>query len=257
MSLIETTLTDRIAIVTLNQPERRNAMSLAMAGALKATLAYLEHENVGAVIVTGAPPAFSAGADLDDLEHADEERLTKIYDGFLAVAKFPKLTIAAVNGPAVGAGLNLALACDIRVVAQSARFDCRFLQLALHPGGGHTWMLQRLLGPQGAAAMLLAGEALDGEAAVKRGLAWSCVDDSQLLNEARRLAAASADAPAAIVESIKGTLQSIANVATHAEAVERELGPQLASTRTDDFKRRLETLRRLIRAKNGSKAGAN
>jgi enoyl-CoA hydratase len=159
------------------------------------------------------------------------------------------LTIAAVNGPAVGAGLNLALVCDVRVVAQSARFDCRFLQLALHPGGGHTWMLQRLLGPQGAAAMLLAGEALDGEAAVRRGLAWSCVDDSQLLDEARRLAAASADAPPAVVEMIKGSLRSVANVSTHAEAVEREIGPQLRSIGSADFKRRLATLKRLIKAK--------
>lgn len=250
MSLIETTIDDRIAIVTLNQPERRNAMSLAMASAVKATFSFLEREDVGAVIVTGAPPAFSAGADLDDLEQADEDRLRRIYDGFLAVAHFPRLTIAAVNGPAVGAGLNLALVCDIRVVAQSARFDCRFLQLALHPGGGHTWMLQHLLGPEGAAAMLLGGEALDGENAVRRGLAWSCVEDNQLIDEARRLAAASADAPAAAVEAIKATLRGMADCNSHGDAVERELGPQLASTRTADFGRRLETLKRLIRAKN-------
>ena len=88
---------------------------------------------------------------------ANAARSRSIYDGFLRVLRSPLPTIAAVNGPAVGAGLNLALACDVRLAAESARFDTRFLRIGLHPGGGHVWMLERAVGPQAAAAMVLFG----------------------------------------------------------------------------------------------------
>ena len=80
-----------------------------------------------------------------------------IYEGFLRVLRSPLPTIAAVNGPAVGAGMNLALACDVRLAGASARFDTRFVKIGLHPGGGHVWMLERAVGPQAAAAMVLFG----------------------------------------------------------------------------------------------------
>ncbi len=99
--------------------------------------------SVGAIVVTGAPPAFCAGADLGNLAEVDGERLGAIYEGFLRIARSSLPTLAAVNGAAVGAGMNLALGCDVRLAARRARFDTRFLQLGLHPGGGHTWMLRR------------------------------------------------------------------------------------------------------------------
>src|SRR5205823_197881 len=108
--------------------------------------------------------------------------LRSVYEGFLRVARSPLPTVAAVNGAAVGAGMNLALCCDVRIAGRSARFDTRFLKLGLHPGGGHTWMLQRAIGPQGAAAMVLFGDVLNGEAAEKCGLVWRCVDDDALLD---------------------------------------------------------------------------
>src|SRR4029453_11341326 len=85
-----------------------------------------------------------------------------IYEGFLRVGRSPLPTIAAVNGAAVGAGVNLALACDVILAGESARFDTRFIDLGLHPGGGHTWMLQRRIGSQAAAALVLFGRVLDG-----------------------------------------------------------------------------------------------
>src|SRR5690606_10735426 len=130
-----------------------------------------------AVVLTGSGSAFCAGADLTQLGEAREEGLLRIYEGFLRVARSPLPTVAAVNGPAVGAGMNLALACDLRVAGTSARFDTRFVDLGIHPGGGHTWMLRRLVGPQTAAAMLLFGERLDGPAAEAAGLVWRCVPD--------------------------------------------------------------------------------
>src|SRR5437899_1260688 len=140
-------------------------------------------ETVGVVVVTGAPPAFCAGADLSHLgQSPGAGGLRSVYEGFLRAARSPLPTLAAVNGAAVGAGVNLALACDVRLAARSSRFDTRFLQLGLHPGGGHTWMLTRIAGPQAAAATVLFGEVLDGAAAERCGLAWRCVDGDALLD---------------------------------------------------------------------------
>ena len=100
-----------------------------------------------------------------------------IYDGFLAVANCTLPTIAAVNGAAVGAGLNLALAADVRIAGPAALFDPRFQKLGIHPGGGATWMLQRAVGPQVARASLLFGMRFDAEAAVRYGLALKVADD--------------------------------------------------------------------------------
>lgn len=254
MSLIQMRIADRVATVILDDPGRRNAMSLEMAADLVAAFGELESTpEVGAVVVTGAPPAFSAGAVLDDLEDADRPRLQKIYEGFLAVARCPWPTVAAVNGAAVGAGLNLALACDVRIAGRSARFDSRFLDLGLHPGGGHTWMLRRLLGPQGAAAMVLMGEALDGEEAVRRGLAWRCVDDGELLAEAGRLAARAASGPPAMMRRLKATLRELEGVADHETAVGRELEPQAWSIGEPAFRDRLAALRARIARKRESR----
>lgn len=247
MDLVKTEMRDRVAVVTLNEPKRRNAMSLAMSEALTADLRSLKSSSVaGAVVITGTPPAFSAGADLDDLERATRESLRRIYESFLAVARFPLPTIAAVNGPAVGAGFNLALACDVRVAGRSARFESRFLDLALHPGGGHTWMLRQLLGPQGTAAVVLCGEPLDGDEAVRRGVAWSCVEDGALLDEAVRLAGRAAGAPGELVRDLKGCLREMAAVTDHGQAVERELEPQLRSLGEAPFRERLAALKRRI-----------
>jgi enoyl-CoA hydratase len=247
MSLVKTYEQDGVAVVTLDDRRRRNALSLALADEMVATFRTLgSSPEVRAVILTGAPPAFSAGADLDDLEKADEAGLRRIYEGFLAVARFPLPTIAAVNGPAVGAGLNLALACDIRVAGPRARFESRFIDLALHPGGGHTWMLRQLLGPQGAAALVLCGESLDGEEAVRRGLAWVSVDDGVLLDEAFRIAARAARAPREMMRRLKATLRSMAAISDHESAVERELEPQLWSVVQPEFRERLENLKRRI-----------
>src|SRR5699024_2845226 len=138
-------------------------------------------------------------------EHGEstEDGLLAIYQGFLRIAHCPLPTIAAVNGPAVGAGLNLALACDVRITAESAQFDARFLQLGIHPGGGHMWMMQRIAGPQVTAATVLFSDVLDGREAVDAGLAWRCVADDELLEEAQRLAGRAAAAPRELVTRTK------------------------------------------------------
>ncbi len=180
----------RVAVLTLDDPERRNALSREMVDALTSAVDDLEADDgVGAVVVTGAAPAFCSGADVSALSRLgsggeNPHDVRDIYAGFLRVLECPLPTVAAVNGPAVGAGFNLALACDVRVAAESARFDSRFLRIGIHPGGGHTWLLDRAVGPQAAAAMNLFGERLDGRRAAATGLAWECVPDAELLDRA-------------------------------------------------------------------------
>lgn len=236
-----------VAMVTIDDPDRRNALTTDLVDEIVATFDALEAgDTVGAVIITGAPPAFCAGADLSDLGASQEKRLRHIYDGFLRVGRCRIPTIAAVNGAAVGAGMNLALVCDIRLAGRSARFDSRFLQLGIHPGGGHTWMLQRAVGPQAAALMVLAGEVLDGEAAERVGLAYRCVDDDDLLPEAHTLAARAASAPVELIRRTKRTLQDVAALESHEPAVDAELQQQLWSIDQPAFTERLAALRRRI-----------
>jgi len=238
-----------VALVTLDDPGRRNALSLDMVAEIVSAFDALEGDgSVGAVVVTGAPPAFCAGADLSHLGQAGRGAegggLRSVYEGFLRVQRSPLPTVAAVNGPAVGAGVNLALGCDVRIAGRSARFDTRFLQLGLHPGGGHTWMMSRLLGPQGAAATVIFGDVLDGEAAERQGLAWRCVDDDQLVEAARAFAAKAASAPPALARRVKQTLSQMPTVTSPDEAVSVELEAQLWSMQQPDFAERLKARRK-------------
>lgn len=242
---------DGFAVLTVADPSRRNALSPALSGELAATVAECAaDESVSALVVTGEPPAFCAGADLSQLgagatEAEREAGLTAIYSGFLAVRDCQLPTIAAVNGPAVGAGLNLALACDLRLAGPGARFDARFLKLGLHPGGGMTWMTQRAVGPQAAAALTLFGEVADAAEALRIGLVHRVVEDGQdVVTAACELAAVTASAPREVVLATKRSLRTTATLADHAEAVRVELGPQLASVAAPAFAERIAAARR-------------
>ena len=250
MSLVTVSVTDGVATLTLNNPEERNTLTAPMVEQICAAMDDIEsNPAIGALVVTGAAPAFCAGANLGNLAEATGESLGVIYEGFLRIARSPLPTIAAVNGAAVGAGMNLALGCDIRIAARRAKFDTRFLQIGIHPGGGHTWMLRRITGPQAAFATVVFGEVLDGAEAERVGLVWKCVDDDQLLAEAQRLGARAAEAPRPLLESVKKTIQDMADVTTHTAAVARELEPQLWSTRQPWFAERLAALQKKISKK--------
>ena len=247
MAMVIYEVSDGIATLTLNNPEERNSMTADMVSEIVAAMNAAESDpNVRVVIVTGTPPAFCAGANLGNLAEATRESLLGIYEGFLRVARSPLPTIAAVNGAAVGAGMNLALGCDVRIAARSARFDSRFLQLGLHPGGGNTWMQLRIAGMQTTMATVAFGEVLDGEAALRAGLVWKCVDDDALMPTAREFATKAAGAPKELLESIKKTIVEIGAVPTHTQAVEFELGPQVWSTRQPWFRERLAALQAKI-----------
>ncbi|SDN75447.1 enoyl-CoA hydratase [Lentzea jiangxiensis] len=234
---------DSVAVITINDPDRRNALTIDLSQELHDKVKQAEQE-ANALIVTGAPPAFCAGADLTQLGNSKDEGLKQIYRGFLAVAEASIPTIAAVNGAAVGAGLNLALAADVRIAGPKARFDARFLQLGIHPGGGMTWMLQRITNRQTATAMTLFGQILDADEAVRVGLAHSRAEDP--LAAAREMARAAADAPAGLVRTIKATMRLTDAMQDHGHAVETELRPQVTSIDTPEFAARLAAMKARI-----------
>lgn len=239
---------DRVALITVNDPDRRNAVTADISAALRAAVEAAEEDpGVHAVIVTGAGRAFCAGADLTALGSAAADGLRVIYDGFLAVANCTLPTIAAVNGAAVGAGLNLALATDVRIAGPAALFDPRFQKLGIHPGGGATWMMQRAVGPEVARAALLFGMRFDADAAVRHGLALKVADDS--VAAARELAAGPASAPREVVIATKASMRATANLGTvdsdqHRTAVDIEIGPQAASIESPEFAARLAAAQR-------------
>jgi enoyl-CoA hydratase len=238
---------DRVATVTLDELDKRNAISVAMVDGITEAFDALEaDEGVGAVVVTGAPPAFCAGADLSHLGSSREEGLRRIYEGFLRLSRCPLPTLAAVNGAAVGAGLNMARSCDVRLAGESATFDTRFLQLGLHPGGGYTWMLRRIAGVQATMATGVFGEVLDGREAERVGMVWRCVADDELPAAAQAMAAKAAAAPRELAQRVKATIADMATVEDHTTAVERELTDQLWSMDQPAFAERLAAIQARI-----------
>ena len=250
MALVLTDIRDGVALLTLNNPDERNTMTAPMVDGIVAAMdAFESDESVGAVVVTGAGSAFCAGANLGNLKEATSESLGKIYEGFLRIARSPLPTLAAVNGAAVGAGMNLALGCDVRIAAARARFDTRFLQIGLHPGGGHTWMQRRIVGPQAAMAAVVFGQILDGAEAERVGLAYRCVPDAELLDAAHEFARGAASAPRELAILTKRTILDMAHVDEHPAAVERELEPQLWTVQQPWFEERIAALQRKISSK--------
>lgn len=246
------TVDNRVALITVNDPDRRNAVTAEISARLRAAVEQAEADpDVHAVVITGAGKAFCAGADLSALAAAGGDKaetgLQQLYDGFMAVGSCRLPTIAAVNGAAVGAGLNLALAADVRIAGPGALFDARFQKLGLHPGGGATWMLQRAVGPQVARAALLFGMRFDAEAAVHHGLALAAADDP--VAAALELAAGPAAAPREVVLATKATMRATINPGSldheqHVFAMRTELGPQAYSIQSPEFAQRLAAAQR-------------
>jgi enoyl-CoA hydratase len=194
-----------VAVVTLNAPQRRNALTPAMAGELIAAFDEVDaRDDVGALVVRGVGKSFCAGGDVQTLADAGRDPaapdayagMGAIYDSFYRLGQVKAPTIAAVRGSAVGAGMNMLLATDLRIVARDVRLLCGFLKRGMHPGGGHFVILSRLVGREAAAAMALFGAEVDGERAVALGLAWETVDDAAVEDRALELAARVAQDPA-------------------------------------------------------------
>ncbi len=191
-----------VATVTLNGPSTRNALSLATCDALISVIDRVESDQeIGVLILTGAGGTFCSGADRDLLDSAvpltasAADQLAAVYETFARVHGMCVPTIAAVAGAAVGAGLNLALAADLRIVADDARLISGFSAIGLHPGGGHLSLIADPAGREAAAALAIFGRELRGADAVSHGLAWEAVPEAGVLDRARELAGSAARQP--------------------------------------------------------------
>jgi enoyl-CoA hydratase len=231
-----------VVVLTLDDAAHRNALTLELTRALAAAVDGALTAGARAIVLRAEPPVFCAGGSVDDLLEPRAD-LPEMYAGFLALAEAPVVTVAAVDGPAIGAGVNLPLACDVVVASPAARFDPRFLDLGLHPGGGQLWRLERRVGRQAAAALVLCGDTLDGVEAEAKGLVWRCVPGEELLDTALALARRAASRPAPVMARAKATLDAGPALATAADAVALELEAQRWSMATPDFAARLDDLR--------------
>jgi enoyl-CoA hydratase len=234
--LLENGAAEGVRILTLNDPDKRNALSprlqAELAGAVDAVAADPEAR---VLVVAGNGPAFSAGADLPAVfgqlsRPVGEIRagLRTIYDSFLRVRRLEIPTIAAVDGPAVGAGVNLAMSCDLRLASTRAMFGVTFTKLGLHPGGGCTYYLVQALGRQQALSLLLDGGALTAGEALAAGIVLDVVDDP--LGEALEVAERWAALDPELVRDIKRAV-GIAAKGDFDESLEFEAWAQAASAK--------------------------
>lgn len=233
------TKTGGVALLSLNEPQTRNALSPRLVAEIGAAFDAAESDpSVRCVVLTGEGRAFCAGAQLGTLRSAadgDFDSVRAVYEGFLRVYRSPLPTIAAVNGPAVGAGFNLALACDIRLAGLGARFDTRFAQLRIHPGGGHAWLLARAVGQQRATMACLFGEQWGAQAALAAGLVAAVHPDDELRNAAVTLGRRLDDQDPEFVRRLTATLREALVTPDHAEALVRETEAQHWSTTRPAF----------------------
>jgi len=190
--LVRTDVSESIATLIIDRPEVRNALDLDTVAAVREALGRLETDaSVGVVIITGAgESAFVSGADINDIrERGRDEGLAAINSSLFAeIERFPRPTIAAVNGYALGGGCELALACDIRIASDTAKFGQPELGLGIIPGAGATQRLPRLVGMGRAKHMILTGEVIDAKQALEIGLVSAIAPAGQLQLRARELA---------------------------------------------------------------------
>jgi 2-(1,2-epoxy-1,2-dihydrophenyl)acetyl-CoA isomerase len=206
-----------IAVITLNRPERYNSFTTSMYREFPRIVDQIRRDDeVRAVILTGAGKGFCAGSDVSDrlgkrLEEGGEksrfENLQQVGAMVLDIADFDKPIIGAINGAAVGAGLSLALLCDIRLASEKARFGAVWLTVGLIPDLGSTYTLPRIIGKEKALELMLSREILGADEALKIGLVSKVFPHDQLMDEARMLAGSIAAGPSVAVELTKRALQ--------------------------------------------------
>jgi 2-(1,2-epoxy-1,2-dihydrophenyl)acetyl-CoA isomerase len=242
---------EAVATLTLNRPERLNALNTELGQALVQALVRLARDiTVRAVIVTGAGRGFCAGGDIEILRRSREredvsevENLLRLGKQIiLAIAAMPKPVIAAVNGPAAGAGANLALACTARIASEEATFTQSFAKVGLFPDFGGTYFLPRLVGPALASELFLTAETVGAADAFRIGLVSQVVAPDRLESETLLLAARLAAAPPIVARGIKQTL-SLEDRDKLERALDEEIRWQVTCFRSRDC---LEGLRAFL-----------
>jgi 2-(1,2-epoxy-1,2-dihydrophenyl)acetyl-CoA isomerase len=239
MAEVELTRDGGVLVLKLNRPDVLNAFNGAMHKAFQAGLKEARAADVRAVVVTGAGRGFCVGQDLQEFREAPSDIGDRLRQGYhknvLAIRALEKPVIAAVNGPAAGAGLSLACACDIRIAAESASFVPAFIGIGLVPDSGGSYFIARLLGAPRAFEWMSQNRKLSAAEAQEWGLVTEVVADDELESRAGELAAAFAQAPTRGVGMTKRLFDN-AQTATLDEQLELEAQLQSAATQTDDFR---------------------
>ena len=249
--LVTCELSAGVGLLRLADPGHRNALSPALSNDLARAVEQMLSEGAGALVLSAEPPVFCAGGSLDALL-SRAVPLAASYAGFTALASCPVPTIAAVSAPALGAGVNLPLACDVILTSPAARFDPRWLDVGIHPGGGHLWRLAQRIGPQGAAALVLCGDVLDGAEAVTAGLAWRCVAADDLMPLALKLARRAAGRPRELLARTKASLRVSTQLTSADAAMALELEAQEWSMDQPGFADRIRAIQRSLAGRRSS-----
>ena len=241
--LIET-VTDRVATLTLNRPDRLNALSTSiMDGLLEALPRLGADPAIAVVVLTGAGRGFCAGGDVKSMAEGSSQmgvqdavqRLRSRMEVSRLLHEIPKPTIAMVNGPAAGAGLAMALACDLRIAAESARFITAFVKVGFSGDFGGSYFLSKLIGTGRARELYYSGEPLDAKQALALGVVNKVVPDSELLETTMAYARRIAAGPSIALGLMKKNLNA-AESGTLSELLDLEALHQIQTGRTEDHK---------------------
>jgi 2-(1,2-epoxy-1,2-dihydrophenyl)acetyl-CoA isomerase len=234
-----------IAVITLNRPEALNALNTRVGQEFKAAVDQIRQSGARAVVLTGAGRAFCAGGDLREMQKIAErdgrveaffdEPLRMLNECILLIRNTPLPFVAAVNGAASGGGCNLALACDIVIAGESARFNQAFIKIGLVPDCGGTFILPRLVGSRRATELLMTGDVVDAGSAFQMGMINAVVPDSELIARAMAMAERLAQAPTVAIGYIKKLLEASATN-DYAQQLEIERTTQIEAGKTRDFR---------------------
>jgi len=239
-----------VATVTLNRPEVMNAWNPQMANEASEAIEAMDSDDaVKVVILTGAGKAFSSGADVGRLKETAEGKVpllettagrvftgqTSLLTAVENIRKLSKPVIAAIHGVAAGAGLSVALACDIRIAAEDARFTMAFVKRGLIPDLGGTYLLPRLVGPGMAARLIFTGDVIDAKEAARIGMVDELVSPEEVMLKAKELAQKIAQNPPLAVRMAKKALYKGMNETDLRSQMDYEIFIQGGLMRTDDF----------------------
>jgi 2-(1,2-epoxy-1,2-dihydrophenyl)acetyl-CoA isomerase len=242
---IQLEMQDAVGVITLNRPASLNALTSEVGRDFKLAVAEVQSQKARAVVLTGAGRAFCAGGDLREMQRIAEregkveaffdEPLRLLNECILLIRRAPLPFIAAVNGAASGGGCNLALACDLVIAGESARFNQAFVKIGLTPDCGGSFILPRLIGWRRATELMMTGDVVTAQRALEMGMINAVVADEDLLASAMAMAKKLAQAPTAAIGRVKELLEASATN-DYGGQLEFERQIQIQSGLTEDFR---------------------
>lgn len=238
-------LTESVGVITLNRPESLNALTTEVGREFQSAITQLRDDGARAIIITGAGRAFCAGGDLREMQRIAErdgkveaffdEPLSLLNECITLIRRTPIPFIAAVHGAASGGGCNFALACDLVIAGESAKFNQAFIKIGLVPDCGGTFILPRLVGWKLATEMMITGDVINARRAQEIGIINAVVPDEELVAQAMALGRRLAQAPTAAIGRTKQLLEASATT-DYVAQLDLERKAQIESGKTKDFR---------------------